>query len=156
MAQVVPDPFDAFTPLREAITRFMDQGFSPERALFTFGRTFPVDVIDMPDEYLIEVSLLGVKPEDVQITTTGNTLTIHAGQKAREIREEGTYLKRERAERFIPEVSRTITLPAKVDPTKVTAFSEQGILTIHVGKDEEARERTIPVKVREKAVAQKQ
>ncbi len=145
------EPFDAFAPLREAVSRFMDDGFpTPERAILALGRTFPVDVLETPDEYVIEASLLGLRPEDVQITTTGNTITIRAGRKARERTEkEGTYLRRERIERFLPEVGRTITLPAKVNPDKVSASYEQGVLMIHVAKDEESKEHTIPVKVKQ-------
>jgi HSP20 family protein len=116
------EPFDAFAPLRDAVTRFMEDGVvTPERALLMFGRTFPVDVLETPEEYVIEASLLGMRPEDVQITTAGNTITIRAGRKARERTEKDvTYLRRERVDRFIPEVGRTITLPAHVDPEKLT------------------------------------
>lgn len=145
------EPFDAFAPLREAVSRFMDEGFaSPERMMLTLGRTFPVDVLETPDAYVIEASLLGMRPEDVQITTAGNTVTIRAGRKARARAEKDvTYLKRERIDRFTPDVGRTITLPARVDPNKVTAAYEHGVLTITVAKDEEAKEHTIPVQVKQ-------
>ncbi len=145
------EPFDAFAPLREVVTRFMEDGFpTPERALLTLGRTFPVDVLETPEEFVIEASLLGTRPEDVQITTAGNTITIRAGRKPRERAEkDGTYLRRERIERFLPVVGRTITLPSHFDPDKVAAAYEQGVLTIHVAKDEEAKEHTIPVQVKQ-------
>jgi len=144
------EPFDAFAPLREAITRFMEDGFTtPERALLTLGRTFPVDVLETPEAFVIEGSLLEPGPEDVQITTAGNTITIRAGRKTGErMEKEGTYLRRERIERFVPVVGRTITLPAHIDPEKVTATYEQGVLTIRVAKDEETKEHTIPVQVK--------
>lgn len=143
------ETFDAFAPLREAVTRFMEDGIvSPERALLMLGRTFPVDVLETPEEYVIEASLMGMRPEDVQITTAGNTITIRAGRKARERTEKDvTYLRRERVDRFIPDVGRTITLPAHIDPEKVKATYEHGVLAIHVAKDEGAREHTIPVHV---------
>jgi HSP20 family protein len=147
------EPFDAFAPLRDAVTRFMEDGVAtPERALLMFGRTFPVDVLETPEEYVIEASLLGMRPEDVQITTAGNTITIRAGRKARERAEKDvTYLRRERVDRFIPEVGRTITLPAHVDPEKVKATYEHGVLAIHIAKDEEAKEHTITVQVKQAA-----
>src|SRR5690349_11404749 len=83
MPTVTREPIDAFAPLRQAVNRFMEDGMGgPERALFMLGRTFPVDVLETPDEYVIEASLLGIRPEDVQITTAGNTITIRAGRKA--------------------------------------------------------------------------
>jgi HSP20 family protein len=144
------DSIDAFAPLREAVTRFMEGGFAgPERALFTFGRTFPVDILETPEEYVIQASLFGIRPENVHISTTGNTLTIRAGQKAAKQNIDGTYLRRERIEGFIPDVGRTITLPGHINPDKVNAEYEHGVLTIHVGKDEEIKDHKIPLHVKE-------
>ena len=155
MANVTREPVDAFAPLRQAVNRFMEDGWAgPERALFLLGRTFPVDVLETPDEYIIEASLLGIRPEDVQITTAGNTITIRAGRKARRHDEkEMTYLRRERIDRVLPEVGRTITLPGHFDAEKVKAVYEHGVLTIHIGKDEETKEHTIPVQVKQTVAA---
>lgn len=149
MPTTTREPIDAFAPLRQAVNRFMEDGLAgPERALFLLGRTFPVDVIETSDEYIIEASLLGIRPEDVQITTAGNTVTIRAGRKAhKDANKEEVYLRRERIERLLPEVGRTITLPARVDPEKVKAAYEQGVLTIRIAKDEESKEHTIKVQV---------
>ena len=155
MSATTREPFDAFTPLREAVGRFMEVGFpSPEQALLAIGRTFPVDVIETAEEFVIEASLLGVKPEDVQITTAENTITIRAGQKAYERRERDvTYLKRERIERLLPQVSRTIVLPARFDPEQIAASYEHGVLTIHIPKTDEAKVRTIPIQMKEVTMA---
>jgi HSP20 family protein len=144
------DAMDAFAPLREAVSRFIEGGVvGPERAVFMLGRTFPVDIIETPDEYVIQGSLFGVRPENVHITTTGNTLTIRAGHKATKSNIDGTYLRRERIEGYIPDVGRTITLPGHINPEKVSADYEHGVLTIHVGKDEEIKDHKIPLHVKE-------
>lgn len=147
MSNVTRDPFDAFTPLRDAVNRFFEDGVvTPERLLA--GHMIPVDVIETADEYQIEASLTGVKPENVQITTTDNTVTIRIGHKAHpRLEEEGTYLRRERIERRGPDMSRTISLPTRVDPDKVSAVYEHGVLTIHIGKSEESKPRTIPLRI---------
>jgi HSP20 family protein len=146
------EPFDAFTPLREAVTRLFDDGLiSPDRLLM-LGRTFPIDVIETGDSYIVEASLTGVKPEQVQITTTGNMLTIRVGHKARPQHEGETYLRHERFERPAPEMSRTVTLPAKINPDKVIANYEHGMLTVTVGKDEETKPKAIPVHVTKEKV----
>ena len=153
MANVTREPVDAFAPLRQAVNRFMEDGIAgPERALFLLGRTFPVDILETPEEYVIEASLLGIRPEEVQITTAGNTVTIRAGRKARKHdEEEVTYLRRERVDRFLPEVGRTITFPGRFDAEKVNAVYEHGVLTIRIAKDEESRERVVPVQVKQGA-----
>jgi HSP20 family protein len=144
------DSMDTFAPLREAVSRFMEGGLAgPERAIFMFGRTFPVDILETPEEYVIQASLFGIHPENVHITTTGNTLTIRAGQKATKQNIDGTYLRRERIQGFVPDVGRTITLPGHINPDKVNAEYEHGVLTIHVGKDEEIKDHQIPLHVKE-------
>lgn len=147
------EPFDAFTPLREAVTRLVDDGFvSPER-LMSFGRSFPIDVIETEDAYIVEASLTGVRPENVQISTTGDALTIRVGRKAYGRHEEdGTYLRRERLEHHAPEMSRTITLPSRINAEKVSATYEHGVLTITVGKDEASKPRTITLHVAKEKV----
>ena len=148
MSTTVREPFDAFTPLREAVTRFLDEGVTSPDRLLMLGHTFPVDVIETPDEYIVEASLTGIRPENVQITTTGNTLTIRVGRKPHLRHEEdGTYLRRERIERHGPEMSRTLTLPARINPDKVSADYQNGVLVVTVGKDEESKPRTIPLHV---------
>lgn len=142
------EPLDAFTPLREAVTRVFDEGlFSPDR-LMLLARTFPVDILDRPDDYLIEASLPGINPAYVHITASGNTLTVQVGRTAHARHEEdGTYLKRERVERHGPAISRTFTLPARINPDKVTATYEHGMLTVVVVKDEETKPHTVPLHV---------
>jgi HSP20 family protein len=141
---------DAFAPLREAVTRFVESGIpASERRMFKLGRTFPVDILELPEEYVIEATLFGIRPENVQITTTGNTLTIRAGNKTARERTDGIYLRRERIEGFMPDVGRTITLPGHINPEKVNAEYEHGVLTIHVGKDEEIKDHKIAVHVKD-------
>lgn len=149
MSEPVREPFDAFTPLRDVVNRLFDDGFiTPERLLT--GHMIPVDIIETPEEYRIEASLTGVKPENVQITTAANTVTIRVGRKSGlRAEEEGTYLRRERIERRGPEMSRTVSLPAKVDPDKVSATYEHGMLIVHVGKSEESKPRTITLHISE-------
>jgi HSP20 family protein len=147
------EPFDAFTPLREAVSRVFDEGLvSPERLLM-LGRTFPVDVLDRADEYVIEASLTGVKPENVHISTSGNSVTIRIGGRIHAHHEDDTtYLKRERIERRVPEMSRTLTLPTRINPEKVVAIYEHGVLAITIAKDEETKPHTVPLRVAKERV----
>ena len=147
------EPFDAFTPLREAVSRVFDEGLvSPERLLM-LGRSFPVDVLDRADEYVIEASLTGVKPENVHVSTSGNAVTIRIGGRIHARHEDdSTYLKRERIERRVPEMSRTLTLPTRINPEKVVATYEHGVLTITIAKDEETKPHTVPLRVSKERV----
>lgn len=142
------DPYDSLTPLRDVVNRFLGDGLvSPER-LLTLGRTMPIDVIETPDEFVIEASLTGVRPSNVRITATTSSVTIHVGRKTHaKADDDGIYLRRERIERHGPEMTRTIALPAEIDPSKVKALYEHGVLTIHIAKDESTKPKTIPLQI---------
>jgi HSP20 family protein len=56
-----------------------------------------------------------------------------------------------RRERFIGEMSRTVTLPTSIDAEKVQATCEQGVLTLRLPKAAGAKLRQIPVRAREAA-----
>ncbi len=148
MSYTTTDPNDTLSPLRDVVSRFLGDGLINTDRLMLLGRTIPVDVIETPDEFIIEASLTGVKPSNVQVTATTTSLTIHVGRKGRmRTEEEGVYLRRERFERQGPEMTRTIALPAEINPDNVKASYEHGVLTIHVAKDEATKPRTIPLHV---------
>ena len=147
------DTVDVFTPLRQAVSRFIDDGPVNADWLVMFGRSIAVDIIDTPDEYIIEASLPGVNPEHVYISAAENTVTIRVGRRVAARHDaDVTYLRRERLERAEPEMSRTITLPARVNPEKVSADFGHGVLTIHVVKDDEAKSHSIPLHVSKEAL----
>jgi HSP20 family protein len=142
------DPFEAFMPLREAMNRvFEDSFFWPRLELFA-GRAFPVDIYETEDhkQYQIEAGLPGFKPEDIQITAEGETLTIRVAKKGEEKEEKPTYVRRERYE---GEMVRSFTLPGRFDAEKISATYEHGVLSLTVPKSEAAKPKQIPVKIKE-------
>ena len=148
MSLVPRDPFEALMPLREAINRMFEESFVwPRFELFT-GRFFPIDISETEDkqQYVIEASLPGIKPEEMQISAEGDTLTIRVARKVEEEKKEkGTYVRRERYE---GEMSRTISLPTAIDADKVQATYERGVLTLRVPKAGGAKPKQIPVQVK--------
>lgn len=141
------DRNDAIVPVCEAVRRFSAE---PEREVGSMlERTFPDVIFETPEEYVIRGPLFGTRPEIVRITTTGNTLTIRDGQKAARPRVDGITLRREPFETFYPDGSRTITLPCHINPKKVNAKYENGVLSIRIGKDGQNKDHTIPLHVRE-------
>jgi HSP20 family protein len=85
-----------------------------------------VDVFrsDDPPELRVVVELAGVKPEAIQLATSGRTLVI-AGQRAR--LSGGTY---QQLEIEYGRFQRTLQLPTDVDTSKATAAYEHGILAV--------------------------
>jgi HSP20 family protein len=151
MSMIWKDPSEAFMPLRQAVDRLFEDSFIwPPRFAFFTGRIFPLDIYESKDEkeYIVEASLPGVKPEEIEITALGDTLTIAYMIKSEEKAEKPKYVRRERYE---GEMVRTFTLPAEIDPEKVLATYEHGVLTLHVPKSEIVKPKQIPIKVKEVA-----
>ena len=134
-------------PLLE-LGREMDQlinrcadGF--DRGLFQRTRGFPaVNVWENDEGFCAEAEIPGVKMEDIEITVSGNEVTVKGHREP--LGEEGlTY---HRQERGFGEFARTIALPADVDTEKVSATLRDGVLTIIMPKAEAAKMRKIEVK----------
>jgi HSP20 family protein len=153
MSMIWKDPRETLLPLRDAVNRLFEESFIwPGRLEVFTGRSFPVDVYETKDQqgFVIEASLPGVKPEDISISAMGDTLTITYATKGEEKVEKTNYVRRERYE---AEMTRTITLPTQIDPEKVQATYEQGVLKLQVPKSEATKPKQIKVKVKETAGA---
>jgi len=141
------EPFKEMMSLREAMNRLFEDSFiRPSAWPLPFdGDTFglPVDVIEKKDEILVKASVPGLKPEDIDVSITGDVLTIKGETKSEEKVEDGTYL---RQERRYGRFERSLQLPTQVVADKADAKFEHGVLTLKLPKAEEARPRTIKVK----------
>jgi HSP20 family protein len=129
--------------LREAMDRMFEETILPSRFIEAPAMiAFPVDVIEKEDAYEVKASLPGIKPEDVDITVTGNTVTIRGERKEEHEEKRANYLMRER--RF-GTCSRSITLPTAADAEHAQARFEHGILTLTIPKLAEAKAKHIKV-----------
>lgn len=140
-------PFESFTPLRDVMNRLLEESFVwPTRLETAYGRAFPLDVYEDENAYTIEATLPGVRSEDLQISATDTGITIHATVK-REERDtkKGAYVRRER---FEGEMTRSVTLSAPIDASKVSATYEHGVLKLTAPKAEVGKPKQIQVQVR--------
>ena len=134
--------FGDLLSLRQAMDRLFEESFvNPRTWQFGEGQLVPVDVYATNDEVVVEAILPGVKPEEVDITMEGNTLTIAGDTSAMIPDREGLLLQEIRRGRFI----RTLTLPAGLEPDKAAATFEDGILTLRVPKAEQVRPKQIKI-----------
>jgi HSP20 family protein len=106
--------------------------------------TFPaLNVWEESDQVLVEAELPGLDLKDLEIYVTGgNQLTLKGERKPLAL-EKGVWHRRERS---FGSFSRTLTLPFPVDPEKVEAKLENGVLLVRLAKHESARPRKIQVK----------
>lgn len=108
--------------------------------LFTSEPRFSLD--DRGDAYVLEAELPGVSADSLELTLTGPVLKLHARRDVA-LPEGFTAHRRERA---AFDLSRSITLPTRVDADQVTAEAKDGIITVILPKAAEARPRAISVK----------
>ena len=101
-----------------------------------------LDVIDRDDEVVIKAEVPGVKKEDIQISLSGNRMTIKGESRHEERAEKGDYY---RCEISRGAFSRSIVLPADVDDTKAKAEMKDGLLQITLPKVAAARKRDIKI-----------
>jgi HSP20 family protein len=145
MADIIRwDPFRASRRMHEALDRFMDRAFL-DTPLFgdLFDGTLPVDVYQTEDEVVVKASVPGIKPEDIDISVTGDTLSIRGEVQQEEEEQKGQYHLRERVYRSF---ARSLTLPSSVDPDKAQAEFKDGVLKLTLPKLEEAKTKRITVK----------
>ncbi|NLD71511.1 MAG: Hsp20/alpha crystallin family protein [Chloroflexi bacterium] len=139
------DPFRDMESFRERMNRLFDESLAltrsegGERGRMLF---VPVDVVEEGDSYVISAELPGVKPEDIDISVTGNTLTIKGESHEEHEEERGNVHYRER--RF-GTFSRSVMLPSDVDTSKIDATCDNGILRITAARSEEAKPKRIQV-----------
>jgi len=101
-----------------------------------------VDVIDRDEEVVVRAEVPAVKKEDIEVSISGNTLTIKGETKHEEKEEKGDYY---RSEITRGAFSRMVTLPAEVDESKAKAALKDGVLELTLPKIEKAKRRTIKV-----------
>jgi HSP20 family protein len=138
------DPFREAVSLRDAMNAlFQDSFVRPSGAPAQGGGvTLPLDVSENENEFVVKASLAGVKPEDVQITVHGETLTIQAESKFEEEKKnERWHIRERRAGSF----QRSIFLPVPVESDKAQASFEHGVLTLTLPKSEQAKPRQIRI-----------
>lgn len=139
-------PEREFTTLREAMNRLLEDSFVMS-GLDVAGGTrearLPVDVYATENDFVVTAAVPGLRPDDVEITYEGDTLTIRG--KFPERLEDTQYLM---VERFHGSFSRTLQLNVPIQADKIEATFDNGILTLVLPKAEAIKPRVIKVKTK--------
>ncbi len=149
-------PFGEMQSFRNMMDRLFDEGWGrPWRTFDPFSTmgSLPLDVYEEADKYVVEATLPGVRPQDVDVQVQGNTITItgHVGDTQQGSQQQGqpqsqgqgqsqqpgqpqqnrNYLMRER---IGGQFSRSVTLPAEIDADRAEASFEHGVLRLTLPK----------------------
>jgi HSP20 family protein len=140
------DPLGEMVSLRSAMDRLFEDSFVSPVGWRTLGSgeaiTPPLDVHETADDIVVTASLPGMKAEDVEITMTGQSLTLRGEFRADEKVERDQYLYRER--RF-GTFHRSLQLPVRVQGENAQATFTDGVLTLRIPKAEEVKPRQIRI-----------
>jgi len=104
-----------------------------------------VDIEEEEDKYVIKADLPGVDKKDIDVKLENGVLSIR-GEKQTET-ETGKGTKRHRTERFHGTFARSFTLPDAVKADNVNASYKDGVLELSIPKAEEAKPKSIDIKV---------
>lgn len=137
------DPLGGLRIMQRELERLTGRGLFGQGRQIGGGVYPPINVLNSPDEIVVQFELAGVAKEDVDLSITGETLVVKGVKKAPPDDDSRSYTRRERP---CGEFSRTIVLPDKVDGDRIDANMDAGILTVRLPKSEAARPKQIKVK----------
>jgi len=136
---------EGMVSLQKAMDRLFETSLVRPVLPTVFGASPALDMYETDNEVVVKATVPGVKPEDIQVTVTGNTLTIKGEVKAEEDVKRRSYVYRERR---YGEFVRSIGLPGGVEADKATAEFEHGVLTLKIPKAESAKPKTVQVQAK--------
>jgi HSP20 family protein len=137
------DPFREAVTLREAMDRLFEDSYVPARRQAEQREQvwrLPLDAYVTGEEIVILANMPGVKPENVEITIEGDTLTIK-GERPAPL-ENVDYVLQDRS---YGKFQRTLNINIPVDANKAEAKFEDGLLTLAIPKAEAVKPKTIQV-----------
>ena len=105
-----------------------------------------MDIFEKGDSFILRLEMPGVKPEEVDISMTGDTLTIKGERKPPEDINEDEW---QASEICYGPFARSITFPMMVDANKIEANFDNGILEVRLPKAEEAKPKQIKVQTKQ-------
>ncbi len=140
----MPKDLDELLSMRDVMDRALVGTLS--RSLHQVDRMLlprpTMDMYETPEAFVLKASLPGVQSEDVELSVTGDTLTIKGEVKEEEEIEEKSYLLRER---HYGSFSRSVQLPEGVNVDAADATFSAGVLILTLPKRAELKAKSIPV-----------
>ena len=134
--------FEQLDRMRRQFDQFLEMPRGSTRT--AGGRCVPqINLTEDTDKFYVRTELPGVRSDDIEMQATAKKLSISGERK---IEDENEGVRYHRREREAGKFSRIITMPTEIDPDRIEAKMQDGILTIHVPKAEAVKPRQIAIK----------
>lgn len=101
-----------------------------------------IDLSETDEAIQVRMDVPGMKPEEIEIEASGNTLRLRGEHKEEKEEKGKTFYRRERRSGAF---ARTLALPAAIKEDKVSAECKDGVLTITLPKTEVAKTHKVKV-----------
>jgi HSP20 family protein len=135
----------AWSPLRDHFSRLFELVYPGRSTAESLGDWSPaLDAFEDNDKYVVSLEVPGLKKEDISVVVHDGVLTVSGERKTEKDVKTGIV---HRTERYYGKFSRSVSLPSAVKADKVLANYKDGILTVEVPKADEAKPKSIEVKV---------
>ena len=139
-----PEPSQDLWSGLSRLNRLMDEVFGePDGEAIGGAWTPRCDIREDKDFLTISLDLPGVRPDDVKINLENQVLTIRGEKQQVEEKKDERW---HRYERSYGSFERSFALPSSVDPERIEATTENGVLTVRLPKTEKARPKEIPIR----------
>ncbi len=102
-----------------------------------------IDVYQTPSAFIVESTIAGVKPEDIDISLTPESITIKGSRVKEERIKTEDYIHQEC---FWGKFSRSVILPQEIDTDRTQASIKNGVLKITLPKVNKAKSKKIKVR----------
>ena len=133
-------PFADFTELHTRLDRlFEDLVAGGQRREWTPA----IDVIRDKERIVVRADMPGIKPEDIKVHVEDDILTVSGEHEESTEHKEDDFIRRERR---YGSFTRSLALPAGVDPDQIAAKSKHGVLEVTVPLPKEAKKQSVEVK----------
>ena len=138
------NPIREMYNFRHRMNHMFDNAFTPalkeDEALSMWNWKPAVDIYDNDRNIVIKAELPGMEKKDIILQVNGRVLTLKGEHSSENEVKEDKYHRRERS---YGKFERVFTLPAEVDPDKITADYKDGVLKIDIPKPEEQKPKQI-------------
>jgi len=139
-------PFGELSSLRREMDRLWENFFGERPLPRIWEREWApsLDVSETKDNFVVKAEVPGIDAKDIDISLTGDVLTIKGEKRQeKEEKEEDYHL----VESSYGSFSRSVRLPAEVESNKIKASYKNGILNITLPKSEKVKAKEVKIKV---------
>ncbi len=133
------DPFADMRRMQSAMNRLFDGIRAPDRpAIYP-----PVNFWAGQDSVVMTTELPGLAEGDIELTVKDTMLSIHGTYPEPK---EGDGIVWQRRERPVGSFTRSVELPFRIDPERIEARFQNGVLTVEMQRPEEDKPKRITIK----------